>query len=68
MWRGALPDPRCLLLGFPLAAPRASGFLFAGVTQLVECDLAKIDVEGSSPFSRSMLCVNTPSGTEVAVG
>ena len=25
----------------------------AGVTQLVECNLAKVDVEGSSPFTRS---------------
>gem|GEM_PF-2155139 len=27
----------------------------AGVTQLVECNLAKVDVEGSSPFTRSPL-------------
>ena len=26
---------------------------FAGVTQLVECHLAKVDVDGSSPFARS---------------
>ncbi len=25
----------------------------AGVTQVVECDLAKVDVAGSSPVSRS---------------
>jgi hypothetical protein len=25
----------------------------AGVTQLVECDLAKVDVAGSNPVSRS---------------
>ena len=25
----------------------------AGVTQLVECNLAKVDVEGSNPFARS---------------
>ena len=30
----------------------------AGVTQLVECDLAKVDVAGSNPVSRSI-----PSGT-----
>lgn len=28
----------------------------AGVTQLVECNLAKVDVEGSSPFTRSSSC------------
>ena len=27
----------------------------AGVTQLVECDLAKVDVAGSNPVSRSSL-------------
>ena len=27
----------------------------AGVTQLVECNLAKVDVEGSNPFTRSPL-------------
>ena len=26
---------------------------YAGVTQLVECNLAKVDVEGSNPFARS---------------
>ncbi len=26
----------------------------AGVTQLVECNLAKVDVEGSNPFTRSI--------------
>lgn len=28
--------------------------LNAGVTQLVECNLAKVDVEGSNPFARSI--------------
>jgi hypothetical protein len=28
-------------------------FRLAGVTQLVECDLAKVDVAGSNPVSRS---------------
>ena len=27
----------------------------AGVTQLVECNLAKVDVAGSNPVSRSIL-------------
>jgi hypothetical protein len=27
----------------------------AGVTQLVECDLAKVDVAGSNPVSRSKI-------------
>jgi hypothetical protein len=27
--------------------------VYAGVTQLVECNLAKVDVEGSNPFARS---------------
>ena len=31
------------------------GFESAGVTQLVECDLAKVDVAGSNPVSRSSL-------------
>jgi hypothetical protein len=30
-----------------------NGFKSAGVTQLVECDLAKVDVAGSNPVSRS---------------
>jgi hypothetical protein len=34
--------------------PPPSSLLFAGVTQLVECDLAKVDVAGSSPVSRSL--------------
>ena len=29
--------------------------LKAGVTQLVECNLAKVDVAGSNPVSRSIL-------------
>jgi hypothetical protein len=29
----------------------------AGVTQLVECNLAKVDVAGSNPVSRSILTV-----------
>ena len=32
----------------------------AGVTQLVECDLAKVDVAGSNPVSRS---INRPTGS-----
>lgn len=36
--------------------------VWAGVTQLVECDLAKVDVAGSNPVSRSkaitsLLCI-----------
>ena len=31
----------------------------AGVTQLVECDLAKVDVAGSSPVSRSSLLTSS---------
>ena len=30
-----------------------SSSVYAGVTQLVECNLAKVDVEGSNPFARS---------------
>ena len=30
----------------------------AGVTQLVECDLAKVDVAGSNPVSRSNLLLS----------
>lgn len=29
----------------------------AGVTQLVECNLAKVDVAGSNPVSRSISCL-----------
>ncbi len=29
----------------------------AGVTQLVECDLAKVDVAGSNPVSRSKFLI-----------
>ena len=32
----------------------------AGVTQLVECDLAKVDVAGSNPVSRSIPPVSAP--------
>ena len=34
----------------------------AGVTQLVECDLAKVDVAGSNPVSRSKPRQNRTSG------
>ena len=33
---------------------------WAGVTQLVECDLAKVDVAGSNPVSRSILVLSLP--------
>ena len=39
-------------LGCP---PLESKLEEAGVTQLVECDLAKVDVAGSNPVSRSIL-------------
>ena len=35
----------------------------AGVTQLVECNLAKVDVESSNLFARSRFC---PGGVMVA--
>ena len=38
---------------------RAIPTKIAGVTQLVECDLAKVDVAGSNPVSRSIL-LNRP--------
>ena len=42
-----------------------SGTLRAGVTQLAECLLPKQNVEGSSPFSRSIpLLVSTPVGQQ----
>ena len=38
-------------------------FIFAGVAQLVEHHLAKVDVEGSNPFARSnSLVVGKQSG------
>ena len=41
---------------------KLNGFKSAGVTQLVECDLAKVDVAGSNPVSRSILseCQGAP--------
>ena len=35
------------------------GVISAGVTQLVECDLAKVDVAGSNPVSRSKLFLHS---------
>jgi hypothetical protein len=39
---------------------KLNGFESAGVTQLVECDLAKVDVAGSNPVSRSSLSKSGP--------
>jgi hypothetical protein len=36
------------------------GLFQAGVTQLVECNLAKVDVAGSNPVSRSTPLRRTP--------
>ncbi len=36
-----------------MLAARFDSFWRAGVTQLVECNLAKVDVAGSNPVSRS---------------
>ena len=36
-------------------------YLQAGVTQLVECNLAKVDVAGSNPVSRSSLLSLPPT-------
>jgi hypothetical protein len=36
----------------------------AGVTQLVECDLAKVDVAGSNPVSRS---ISVPPKRQVVI-
>ena len=49
MWRKmvvSLEEPGLTALDFPVSA---------GVTQLVECDLAKVDVAGSNPVSRSII-------------
>jgi hypothetical protein len=40
----------------------------AGVTQLVECDLAKVDVAGSNPVSRSILHPDETQPTPAARG
>ena len=40
----------------------------AGVTQLVECDLAKVDVAGSNPVSRSILSGRIEARRKRAVG
>ena len=63
IWRRAdLLFGRIFLLGYrgkidnPLEHLLLAGYYFsqiAGVTQLVECNLAKVDVEGSNPFARS---------------
>jgi hypothetical protein len=37
---------------------RDNGLGLAGVTQLVECNLAKVDVAGSNPVSRSKILRN----------
>src|SRR3954453_7563848 len=42
-----------------------NSFCRAGVTQLVECDLAKVDVAGSNPVSRSKF---RPPGTDMNIG
>ena len=44
----------CRLRHHPLTKPR-----YAGVAQLVEHHLAKVDVEGSNPFARSNFRVNS---------
>ncbi len=44
--------------------PRPPNKLHAGIAQLVEHDLAKVGVEGSSPFSRSIIAPGTmPAAT-----
>ena len=40
----------------------------AGVTQLVECDLAKVDVAGSNPVSRSSLSFRAKYAKSYAKG
>jgi hypothetical protein len=53
---GALGGPgQRKLLDLPLSAPTISPLFDAGIAQLVERNLAKVEVEGSSPFSRSSL-------------
>ncbi len=46
--------------------------LDAGIAQLVEHDLAKVGVEGSNPFSRSIFCTVThgqrPTNAFISIG
>jgi hypothetical protein len=51
---------RAVVGSIPTCGSRTSGnhspdypFVFAGVIQLVECQLPKLDVAGSSPVARS---------------
>ncbi len=43
------------LLHIPIIRSKFRFNLIAGVAQLVERNLAKVEVEGSNPFSRSLL-------------
>src|SRR5581483_4127037 len=44
------------------------GFSQAGVTQLVECNLAKVDVAGSNPVSRSITLPTASFRNRTATG
>jgi hypothetical protein len=44
----------------PAASEALSSEVRAGVTQWSECDLPKVEVEGSSPFSRLAPCRHAP--------
>ena len=61
-WLRRVGRPRLLL---PCSIPKLNGravlngsraWFFAGVIQLVECQLPKLDVVGSSPIARSVTC------------
>jgi hypothetical protein len=47
-------------LTFEQSEGKMSEAALAGVTQLVECNLAKVDVAGSNPVSRSILQWSVP--------
>jgi hypothetical protein len=52
---GGSDNENCALISPSQQERRTAVVWCAGVTQLVECDLAKVDVAGSNPVSRSIL-------------
>ena len=70
MPEAGLPEANSRASASPAPAPRLLSFpsangVRAGVTQLVECQLPKLNVAGSSPVARSIRC---PIGGEAAIG
>jgi hypothetical protein len=75
-WRHVLTPFLCIIISLSFCLKRKRINLSAGVAQLVEHHLAKVDVEGSNPFARSIffyLLAKSPeilspnSGTQAAI-